>query len=180
MSSPLPDNIVPQAGGGASAPPAPPIRFVAVPGSHITDADAEFVGPIFLSLEQQKGRLTPPDLLAEATPPESPLHRYFEWDNVKAAHEYRLGQARHLIASVLVVSAIGASKCFYNIQSNDAGRTYMNATDILSDAHLRKQVAERARNELVSWILRYRPFTELAPLAQTINAMLEATAPKPV
>lgn len=45
--------------------------------------------------------LTPEGVVAKATPPESALHQYFEWDNEKAGHKYRVDQARTLIRRVV-------------------------------------------------------------------------------
>lgn len=50
-----------------------------------------------------KGRLTPDMVLSDARKPTSPLHSYFEWDNLKAADSWRLEQARALIRSITVV-----------------------------------------------------------------------------
>lgn len=52
-----------------------------------------------VSLEQN-GRLTPDAVLHDASRPDSPLHDLFEWDNERAAHEYRLEQARAAIRTV--------------------------------------------------------------------------------
>ncbi len=44
-----------------------------------------------------------PNLIVEvAKNPNSILHGYFEWDDLKAGHSFRLQQARHLITSVKV------------------------------------------------------------------------------
>ncbi len=46
---------------------------------------------------KKDGKLTASGILAEASNPKSPLHSLFEWDDKKAAREYRLQQARQLI-----------------------------------------------------------------------------------
>jgi hypothetical protein len=46
------------------------------------------------------GVLRPEDVVREATSPKSILHGCFEWDDKKAGHQFRLDQARQLIASV--------------------------------------------------------------------------------
>lgn len=45
------------------------------------------------------GRLTAEALIQAARPPGHPLHNYFEWDDSKAGHQWRLHQARQLIAT---------------------------------------------------------------------------------
>lgn len=55
------------------------------------------------SLEDKFGRVTAERLLEAASNRRHPLHADFIWDNDKAAHQYRLDQARVIIASVRVV-----------------------------------------------------------------------------
>lgn len=45
--------------------------------------------------------LRPSDVVEAAKPKDAPLHGEFLWDNGKAAHEYRLNQARTLIRVVV-------------------------------------------------------------------------------
>ena len=49
------------------------------------------------------GRLTPAIVVEEASDPDHPVHRRFEWDDSEAARKYRLSQAGSLIRSVTVV-----------------------------------------------------------------------------
>lgn len=48
------------------------------------------------------GKLTPDVVVAEAEKQECVLHAFFMWDDTKAAHQYRLQQARNLINNVEV------------------------------------------------------------------------------
>jgi hypothetical protein len=52
---------------------------------------------------KRRGVLTPDAVVADAKSKKSPLHSYFEWDNGKAGHAWRIEQARTLIRSVMVV-----------------------------------------------------------------------------
>lgn len=61
----------------------------------------ELVRKALAALESD-GRLTAEDVVRAARTTTSPLHEFFEWDDEKAAHEHRLGQARALIRSVQV------------------------------------------------------------------------------
>jgi hypothetical protein len=51
-------------------------------------------------IETRTGKLSPIAVIEAAREPDSPLHGYFEWDDSKAAEQYRLDQARCLIRSV--------------------------------------------------------------------------------
>lgn len=53
--------------------------------------------------DENGGLLTPDAVVAEAASKSSVLHDLFEWDGKKAAHAWRLDQARTLIRSVRVV-----------------------------------------------------------------------------
>lgn len=45
----------------------------------------------------ERGSITPDEVVEEARPVSSPMHRWFEWDDTRAAVEYRRGQAAQLI-----------------------------------------------------------------------------------
>ena len=53
-------------------------------------------------LAERHGQLTPDIVVDAARPKESPLHRFFQWNNGKAAEQYRLIQASCLIRRVKV------------------------------------------------------------------------------
>ncbi len=46
--------------------------------------------------------LLPADVVKAARAEDHPLHKKFDWDDTKAAHKWRLSQARDLIASVRI------------------------------------------------------------------------------
>ena len=52
------------------------------------------------ALISRNGTLTPNRVLEAAKDKRTALHKYFEWDDKKAGHAYRLEQARQLIRSV--------------------------------------------------------------------------------
>lgn len=66
------------------------------------------------------GELTASLVLSEATPEESPLHNYFEWDDGKAGHQYRLIQSRRLIR-VSRVTYQGREEELYHIRTVSPG-----------------------------------------------------------
>ena len=54
-------------------------------------------------LEAADGTITAQAVVDDARDPSSPLHDHFEWDDDKAAHAFRINQARELIRSVRLV-----------------------------------------------------------------------------
>lgn len=68
-----------------------------------TAADREEVRKALAAIAERNGGLLTPDaVVAEAATESSVLHELFEWDATKAAHSYRLTQARGLIRSVRI------------------------------------------------------------------------------
>ena len=52
--------------------------------------------------EKAQGNLTADAVVAEAANKRSPIHHLFEWDDSKAAHAYRIDQARMLLRGIQV------------------------------------------------------------------------------
>jgi hypothetical protein len=77
-------------GGAFAAPP------------HSLRPSSERLAEELQKLEQENGRLDPEDVVRVARRRSHPLHPYFEWSNTRAAHAYRVDQARALIREVKV------------------------------------------------------------------------------
>ena len=54
------------------------------------------------ALEDKKGKLTPEQIVKAAENPKSALHRCFEWDDAKAAHCFRVEQAREILVRIKI------------------------------------------------------------------------------
>ena len=55
---------------------------------------------------ERDGRVTPESFLEAATPEDSKLHRFFEWDDKEAALQHRLHRARQIVRSVIYIPNI--------------------------------------------------------------------------
>lgn len=123
-----------------------------------------------LRIYENDGILTPEAVVEAAQPKTSPLHPHFEWDNKKAAHQYRLDQARELIRlrSVDLERPDGGTtrvNAWVNLDPGpDGKRGYMPIVDALADPVRRELVLNRARQDLNSWVNRYRHLEEAATL----------------
>jgi len=85
-------------------------------------------------------RLHPEDVIQAARNPESPLHDKFTWDDSKAADEYRLIQARRLIAMVKISIPSGGGevktvRAYHALRSEKKG--YRHTKDIVTSKDLR-------------------------------------------
>lgn len=108
---------------------------------------ADVAADIFTRLAENGG-LTPEAVVAEAKAKSSPLHVAFEWDDDKAAHRFRLVQARYLIKQVeVVVEDAAPAPVFYSIKS-DSGRSYRTAEAVVQNADWYENALSQLKNRM--------------------------------
>src|SRR5262245_57100424 len=102
-----------------------------------------------LSALADNGKLRAQDVVGWAREnPDSQLHAHFEWDEGKAAHQYRLEQARRLIRVYVNVvpteSGPVEMRAFFSLPSDrvQPGGGYRRAEDVLRNRKWLKQLAE--------------------------------------
>lgn len=119
-------------------------------------------------IEAKHGFVTPSAVVQEAADENSSLHKYFTWDDGKAAHGYRLWQARELIASVRVEVMGRQTDAFWSakiqIEKDTDFQAYFSAHKVLSNKELYLQVLEQALNEFSYWQKKYKHLKELREL----------------
>lgn len=118
-------------------------------------------------IERSNKILNAEGVIARATDPNNPLHRYFEWDDSEAAMKWRLQQAHALILSFKVVIKEKQVNAFMNVKvqiNKEEVRGYFSAERVLSDAELHQQVLEQAVRDLEYWKLKYDNLIELRPV----------------
>ncbi len=141
--------------------------------------DAASVGAHLEFLRQQeKGELTPHDVLKDAKNPNSPLHSYFEWSDTAAAEAYRLNQARGLIRAVVAVyvsedKPAVRQKMFVHINEPTVPH-YRETGHAMSMQKTRDMVLKRAWQELQGWRERYKDLREFADLFPVIDEQIKA------
>lgn len=111
------------------------------------------------------GVLQPHDVVEAARLKSSPLHTCFEWDDGEAAHQYRIWQARQLIA--VVVEVVPNSKTTERVWvSRKTDRRekggYRSIVSVLSDKELREQLIQDALDDLRLFQEKYSRIEELA------------------
>ena len=117
------------------------------------------------------GLLRPPDVVAFARDPKSALHGRFQWDDSKAAHQYRLWQARELIECHVVVLKADTDPIRAYVSLRDERRNrggYRHVVDVMTDASMRKRFLAEALDEAERWQARYARLQELAPIFNEI------------
>lgn len=146
--------------------------------------DAKVAGKELERIKERDGKITPVALLEDAKARNNPLHKAFEWSDTKAAHEYRLWQARHLINSIIVVVRGGNSeasktpkRAFISVRV-DKKKQYSPRAQVLSEADLRLQMVNQAIRELISWRDRYADLDELEAVHKVITTVEARIVPK--
>jgi len=100
--------------------------------------EAQVVGEKLHELaEQNGGELETKSVLAEAKKRTSILHKYFEWSDTKAAHEYRMHQARHLIAVVVELrwdkGVEEEQKSFFSVSKDRPSPVYITVDTVVQN-----------------------------------------------
>jgi hypothetical protein len=119
-------------------------------GSHLA-GDAQTIGERLGEIESASGGLTPEAVVRDARSAASVLHPLFEWNDARAADQWRLEQARYLIRSVIVVVEPSEPaedqrtiRAFVPISGTEENRTYVPTLRALSDPGMRKHIPNSA------------------------------------
>lgn len=133
-----------------------------------TGLPAQVVGEEFERIQRlHGGQLVASAVVMNAQLPGSPLHPAFEWDNLEAAHQHRLSQARYLIRSLTTVVETPSSpvevRAYVSID-RDEGADYLPVLTVMNDRGLRAVLLTQALRDLESFERRYAAFEELAEI----------------
>ena len=126
----------------------------------------EYLESTLGQLEKQKGMILPKDLVDIARHEDSPIHEMFEWDDSKAAQEYRLQQARQMIREVRVEIEGKTTQAYYNVkvQEREPSQGYVSVTRILADEQMSQSLIKDALREIDHWQKRYETLEQLKGL----------------
>lgn len=129
------------------------------------DADAQKVYE-----EIGEENITPEEIVAKAYNPHSELHKCFEWDDTKAAHKYRLTQARTIMCNLVFVSEDKADtpRAFYSLTFEKA--EYHPTVLIMKKQDEYQALLQKAIGELQAFQSKYKMLKELKPVFDVINS----------
>ena len=137
---------------------------------------AQTVGKIFEKIEKREGKVTNVAVLDSARPASSPIHKIFEWDDQRAAEQYRLGQATRLICSVYAVTEEVETaepikvRAFVNVSVKKEGE-FVSVARAFTDEDMRAKVLADAMKELNAFRQKYENYTEFARLFNEIEKL---------
>jgi hypothetical protein len=125
--------------------------YRARPGSPITNEQAAVVGAFVEQVQGTGLDATPAMLVDAARDPDSTLHTLFEWDDSKAAENWRRHWARTILGSLqhIEVKEQPPVKSLFNI-STSAGRGYVSRKEVLVSPEANAQVQEALYRRLIS------------------------------
>lgn len=154
-----------------------PIRsYRAAPGASYTDDQAQEIGS-YLEQHPAWPSLTTEAVVEAGRDEASPLHRFFEWDDEKAAGLYRKTQARHIMNHLVIVEGGEESKAFHNVSPPEPGqaRQYLHLDRVRMSPEDAGEVLADAAAELAGWCERYNRYQrQLGPLFGIVEqALLE-------
>lgn len=126
---------------------------------------------IALFIEKQFGGVVDPKtLVAAARPTKSPIHRYFEWNNTRAAEKYRLWQARNILLSIeVIINEKESVRAYHNIFMANDDRTYVSLDRARQSEDLWEQIIHNAMREALAWNSRYETYKELSKISKSIK-----------
>lgn len=129
-------------------------------------------------LEEQNGKLKPEDVVECAKDIASALHDRFTWDDSVAGHNYRVWQARQLIATVYVkVENRGKqveTRAWVNIDTRDGSeRGYVSVQRALVNDNWREALLRDAKVEMKHFRQKYAQLTELSSVIAAIENLEE-------
>jgi hypothetical protein len=134
---------------------------------------------IFDELERirqaSSGILLPSDVIRAAKSEESPLHKYFCWNDKIAAHSWRLEQARQLIRACVTREKEDAIqiRAYVSLTLDRKDGGYRPLSEVLRSEDLKLQLLEDARRDMRLFTSKY---SKLCELAGVLTAMREVTA----
>lgn len=135
--------------------------------------DVQKIGEALDRLHKEDGAVMPDRVVRVAADPQSPLHGEFEWDDARAAHHYRIDQARYVVQSVAVriQRREGASsenlRAFVFLRSEARG--YRDTVAVLNNESTRKQLIDDAMRDADIFRRKYSSLSELADVFSAIE-----------
>lgn len=121
-------------------------------------------------IESIFGGLTAENVLKASEPADSLFHKLFTWDDQKAAFNYRLQEARHIINNIeIVVVSDGSTRNIpvFEIVKTQSGNVYKSISDLSTDEI--SQVRSKAVTALNYWKNKLSTYKEFQKSALKID-----------
>lgn len=142
-------------------------------------ADADKTAQLFKKLESGKG-LTAKNVVNASRPKKAVLHNEFEWNDSIAAENYREGQARHIMNSLIIVHSEtkeSVRHCFpiTIVKDDEEVREYHTMEVIANNDEYKQQIIDRAKSELEAFRHKYNMLENIDEFAELFGLIEEMT-----
>ena len=150
------------------------------PDKNMTNTKQMTAADAIREIAEIHGHVTPQLVVDAAKPKDSPLHNNFEWNNTKAAAEFRLIQAAHLIRKIKVTIEASEDhkvsvRQFVNVAPiNDDEPTsglYVTVQDAMEVTSYREQLLNQCRRDIVAFKTKYAALTEAASIIKAMDKL---------
>jgi len=147
--------------------------------------DPQAVGEALQAIRDEKGSLTAPLVVEAATPEDNLLHRYFEWDDQKAATRWRLEQAGQIIRSVVVATTPNGEDLAQPVRAFchvviEEDSSYESVQAVMIDPDLRLQVLDEVAKDLATTRRKLESLKEFSDLLQGVDELQQRVIEKKV
>ena len=139
-------------------------KYKAKKGAGFNDDDAQVIGQTIEDLRDSKGHITPIEIVENAKNKKSPIHNFFEWEESKAAEQYRLQQARNLVNHIVEIVVIQGEeieqRSFFSVNVENNGKVYVTLKDAIENEDYREQLLNKAITQLENLTIIMKMFKE--------------------
>ena len=138
---------------------------------------AQLVGEELTKLANiNKGALLAETVVRAARPVRSVLHGCFEWDDKKAAHQYRVMQAGHILRSVVVVEKDPETQQSITCRAfpcieHEGGNYYTTIAHVMDDSELQENLAQQIVKNLRYWREKGRDLHEFERVWKAVDTI---------
>lgn len=122
--------------------------------------DPQVAGEVLHGMAEA-GNLNAKALVDASRPEDAPLHSEFEWDDKKAAEDWRIHQGRNLINALVIMpenetaEAKEPIRAFLSVKAIDSDN-YTRTTEILLTQDGKDKMIKQALRELIAFQRKYR------------------------
>lgn len=151
-----------------------------------TTPDKAIATKEIVALAETHGHITPEIVLAAATPPTSPLHRFFDWNDGEAAQKYRLLQAATMIRRIKVTVTGGDEqnvrvRAFVNVKEEIpddeedepvSKGIYIPIQTAIEIPCYKSQMIEQCKRDIEAFRNKYRGLQEAAKIIEAMDGFV--------
>lgn len=133
--------------------------------------DAQVAGEELERIYDERGELSPKNVVDASRNEEAPLHGCFEWDNEVAAEKWREDQASHIIAAITIIGANEEKqerevRAFIHAQGS-----YHPISVVIADRDKTEEMLQTALGELKAFRRKYETLQQLTPVFKEIDKL---------